>query len=232
LVHRWSSFFKSPQAVAVDPAGNVLVADQGNNRVLKLSPSGHRMSPWGTGDSGPNALNAPYSLALDGDGNLWVLDAGTPALHELSPGGKLIKQAQPGDAPSLLFGGLALDGHGNIDLTGGTASGVSVFSAPALSSSKTNSPTATYGSYGGRASEFRSPAGIAIDRQGNIYVADAGNNRIVVLSQSGRILFSVGTQGSGPGEFSSPGAIAVDGMGDVYVADTNNNRIQKLMPRA
>jgi tripartite motif-containing protein 71 len=69
-----------------------------------------------------------------------------------------------------------------------------------------------------------------VDRQGNVFICDRGNSRIVVLTPSLQLLFTVGALGTKPGEFNSPTGIAVDGQGNVYVADTVNHRIQKLAP--
>jgi DNA-binding beta-propeller fold protein YncE len=59
-----------------------------------------------------------------------------------------------------------------------------------------------------------------------VYVADSGNNRILMFTSSGAYLTQWGTRGTGNGQFNRPYGVAVDGSGNVYVADTNNNRIQ------
>jgi serine/threonine protein kinase/class 3 adenylate cyclase/sugar lactone lactonase YvrE len=232
---RWSGAgrnrFSNPQAVAVDGSGNVYVADQNNNRVVKLSPSGRLIAPWGTGDSGPSSLNAPIALAVDGDGNVWVLDASTPPLHELSPAGKQIKQLQPGNVSSTVFYGIALDSHGHMYVAPGVSGGVSVFATSSASGAYPTNPISTFGTYGGRRGQLRSPGGIALDPQGDIYVTDTGNNRIAVFTSAGKWLFAAGKKGKGVGKLDSPGGIAVDDHGNVYVADTNNDRVQKFVAR-
>ena len=82
----------------------------------------------------------------------------------------------------------------------------------------------------GEAAQLRSPMGVAVDVAGTIYVADAGNHRVVKLSPEGRQVAAWGSQGTAPGQFDAPSGIAVDGAGYVYVADTFNQRIQKLTP--
>ena len=82
----------------------------------------------------------------------------------------------------------------------------------------------------GEGAQLRSPMGVAVDVVGNIYVADAGNHRVVKLSPEGRQVAAWGSQGTAPGQFDAPSGIAVDGAGYVYVADTFNQRIQKLTP--
>jgi sugar lactone lactonase YvrE len=67
-----------------------------------------------------------------------------------------------------------------------------------------------------------------VDGQGNVYVADSGNDRIQKFGSSGKFLSKWGSSGKGDGQFSHPKGIVVDGQGNVYVADYGNDRIQKF----
>lgn len=110
-------------------------------------------------------------------------------------------------------------------------------------------PISTYaslivGRLGTGSDEFRSPAGVAFGRDGEIYVADAGLNRVQKLDPDGRPVASWGrpcgvscvpgmdafevTAGNGIGEFSDPHGIAVDDDGTIFVADTGNHRIVRI----
>jgi DNA-binding beta-propeller fold protein YncE len=232
--HAGGRAFSSPRAVAVDGSGDIYVADQNNSRVVKLSPSGRLISPWGSGDSGPTSLSSPLALTLDADGNLWVTDAGGTPLHEFSPAGQLIEQIQPDHGPirTLVYSGVAVDRRGHLALTQEFGGGrVEEYAVSKLSGAYVNKPIATFGTYGGKRDQFRDPSGLAVDAQGNIYVADSYNNRIAVLSPSGAWLFPFGRTGDSAGDFNMPGGIAVDSQGNVYVADTNNHRVQKLVPQ-
>ena len=85
------------------------------------------------------------------------------------------------------------------------------------------------GSGGSGAGQFLGPRGLAIDRNGDLLVADSSNNRIQKLSRDGRVLAVWGgSAGDGPREFRQPCGVAVSGDGSIYVADTWNHRIQKL----
>jgi len=86
--------------------------------------------------------------------------------------------------------------------------------------------TSTFGSLGSEPGQLRSPKGIALDAQGNIYIADSYNHRIQVLDPNGQPLRQWGSEGSGQGQFKEPWGVAVGPNGDVYVADTWNHRIQ------
>jgi DNA-binding beta-propeller fold protein YncE len=74
------------------------------------------------------------------------------------------------------------------------------------------------------------PRGLAVDSQGNVYVADFGHNRIQKLSASLAPIAAWGSEGDGPGQFKQPSAVAVAPDGRIYVADTWNGRIQVLSP--
>jgi sugar lactone lactonase YvrE len=88
----------------------------------------------------------------------------------------------------------------------------------------------------GSAARFNSPADIAVDGSGNIYVADTDNDTVRMITPSGAVTTLAGqagvsgsNDGSGSALFNHPAGIAVDGAGNAYVADTNNNTIRKLV---
>ncbi|MDI6751285.1 MAG: CARDB domain-containing protein [bacterium] len=74
---------------------------------------------------------------------------------------------------------------------------------------------------------FSSPYGLAVS-EGEVYVADTGNNRIQKFDKGGRLILEFGKFGEANGKFNSPYDVAVDKNGDIYVADTWNNRIQRF----
>ena len=86
----------------------------------------------------------------------------------------------------------------------------------------------TIGGYGAAQGLFIKPAGLAVDQDGNLYVADSGNNRVQKFDRDGRFLAQVGGPGAGNGQFNEPWGLALDAQGDLYVADTWNHRIQKF----
>ncbi|MGQ9572852.1 MAG: flippase activity-associated protein Agl23 [Dehalococcoidia bacterium] len=86
----------------------------------------------------------------------------------------------------------------------------------------------TLGQQGSSPGRFIKPAGLALDGDGNLYVADSGNHRIQKFDRKGQFVAEVGSYGNGEGEFNEPWGVAVDKEGNLYVADTWNNRIQKF----
>ena len=85
-----------------------------------------------------------------------------------------------------------------------------------------------WGTLGSGDGQFNGPAGIAVDSNGNIYVADGNNNRIQMFSSDGTFITQWGSYGSGDGQFMQPTSITVDSSNNIYVVDKNNNRIQKF----
>lgn len=85
----------------------------------------------------------------------------------------------------------------------------------------------TFGETGERLGQFRSPEALAVDLQGNIFVADRLNNRIEKFDHTGKYILQFGTLGSGPGEFNYPVAIAAQQGLYLYVLDQGNERLVK-----
>jgi len=76
-----------------------------------------------------------------------------------------------------------------------------------------------WGSFGTEDSQFDRPRGIAVDSDGNVYVADSGNNRIQKFTSTGIFLDKWGERGNGEGQFINPIHIAVDSNNDIYVTE-------------
>jgi DNA-binding beta-propeller fold protein YncE/tetratricopeptide (TPR) repeat protein len=89
----------------------------------------------------------------------------------------------------------------------------------------------TIGSRGSEPGFMKNPRGLAVDSQGNFWVADTGNNRLQKFSVEGSLLQVLGKEGSGEGEFRSPSGVAVSPKGNICVADTGNRRVQVFSPK-
>ncbi len=89
----------------------------------------------------------------------------------------------------------------------------------------------TFGANGTGNGQLKAPADVAIDANGDIWVADKGNNRIEKFSADGQYLSKFGSLGSGNGQLSSPAALAIDAKGNIWVADKGNGRVEKFNPQ-
>lgn len=83
-----------------------------------------------------------------------------------------------------------------------------------------------WGALGANNGEFNNPRSVALDAQGNVYVADSSNQRIQKFDNFGNFITLWGYAGNGNGQFNEPRGIGINGNGNLYVADSGNNRIQ------
>ena len=90
--------------------------------------------------------------------------------------------------------------------------------------------TTDFGGSGSGPGHLSAPAGAATDKEGNLWVADTGHDRIQEFNGAGEFISQFGAGGTGPGQLSSPRGIALDGQGNLWVADTGNNRVQEFKP--
>jgi tripartite motif-containing protein 71 len=215
-----------PSGLVVDKSGDIIVADTGNDRILKLDPEGKPLASWGTKGDAPGRFRTPIGLTLDAKGDIYVADNHNNRVQELSPQGTVVRViGSYGSGPGQfnLPEAVALDAKGDLYVTDFGNNRIEEFS-----------PGGAYlrsiGTQGTGPGQLNNPLGLALDTQGNIYVSDYGNARIQKFSPSGTSLALWGTIGSAPGQFSQPEGIAVDASGNVYVADTFNNRVQKFSP--
>jgi sugar lactone lactonase YvrE len=74
--------------------------------------------------------------------------------------------------------------------------------------------------------DFSKPSGVAVDAEGNLYVADTMNNRIEIFDADGQFITTFGKNGDGPGYFARPKGVAVDSDGHIWVADGVQDRVQ------
>jgi len=78
--------------------------------------------------------------------------------------------------------------------------------------------------------EMNEPSDVAVSKNGQIYIVDGVNNRVVVSNKRGEVLFTFGKKGSGNGQMMFPLGIEVDDAGNIYLADSGNHRIQVFDP--
>jgi DNA-binding beta-propeller fold protein YncE len=177
--------FNVPDGVSVDPAGHVYVADREQNRIQKFTWDGRHLATWGRngGDgsygNAPGEFNGPYGVAADGAGNVYVLDSRNHRVQKLDSNGRLLAMwgrnggdgtsgRQPGELGDPR--GIEVDRWGNVYVADHGNARVQKFSPDGelLALWGRNCCDASTGSGPG---EFWEPRGVAVDSQGNLYVA-------------------------------------------------------------
>ena len=197
--------FNYPSGVAVDSAGNVFVADSLNHTIRKITPGGAVTTFAGSAETPGSAdgigsaarFNTPAGVALDSAGNIYVADSAyeTSTIRKITPDGVVSTLAglagnagwADGTGSEARFyapSGVAVDGAGTIFVSEADAHTIrkitpgGVVSTLAGSTGKRGSADGTW-----NAARFDYPSGVAVDKLGNLYVADFNNNTIRMGTQ-------------------------------------------------
>ncbi|HEX2911178.1 MAG TPA: SMP-30/gluconolactonase/LRE family protein [Chloroflexia bacterium] len=237
-----SGQFQQIGGIAADSQGNSYVSDSDTNRIQKFDPSGYPLAQWGSPGSDDGQLSSPGSLVLDKNGNLFVADNLNFRIQKFDSNGKfLAKWGSQGNGDGQFAGPikLAVDSAGNLYATDTLNFRVEKFNSNGQFLTKWGSLGSGNGQFGGLiprpgpqpGSDIpNGPAGLAVDAQGTVYVADSFNNRIEVFDSNGQFLRNLGSAGSGNGQLNSPQGLVIGAQGNLFVADFYNQRIQVLDP--
>ena len=166
--------FQNAYGVTTDAAGNIFVADVGNNRIQKFSATGAYLTQWGAFGSGNGQFSSPYGVATDGAGNVYVADGSNSRVQKFSSAGFYITQWGTLGSGSGQFNnpiGVATDAAGNVYV-------VEQFNHRVQKFTGSGAYLAQWGTNGSGNGQFANPAGLAADASGNVYVADLNNSRI------------------------------------------------------
>ncbi len=113
--------FYSPQSLAFDSAGNVYVADTGNQLIQKFTPDGQFLTQWGGSGNGDDQLQGPSSIAIDAQDGVYILDSNNNRILKFDTAGRLLAKWNSPDKTFHGLAGLSLDGQGNLLLRDGCA---------------------------------------------------------------------------------------------------------------
>lgn len=249
--------FNSPEGMAVDPSGNVFIADTANHTIRKVTADGTVTTFAGTAGTGGstdgiNALfRSPAGACSDPLGNIYVADTGNHTIRKITPDGVVttfagtagVKATTNGTGAAARFNeprDLVMDSAGNLFVTDSknhmirkiTPAGVvtTLAGGAGIAGAVDNAV--------GTSARFNTPSGIGIDSTGNLYIADRGNATIRKVTSTGIVTTFAGTannrnftDGTGSAaRFYEPVGIAVDAANNVFVSDLYYNNLRKITP--
>ena len=255
-----------PQGIAVDVAGDIFIADTGNNVIREVVKStGDIITVAGGGDDAGTdslgdggrataaSLSNPAGVALDAAGDLFIADQGDQRIREVVKstgdiitvaGGGSSYNGDNGDVGAATAAtlnspqGIVVDAAGDLFIADAAGRIREVNVATGNITTVAGSGIQGFSGDGGAATaaSFNNPTGVAVDAAGDLFIADGGNNRIreVVNSTGNIITVAGGTAGLGDGgaataAFLKPVGVAVDAQGDIFIADTYNDRIREVV---
>ena len=260
-----SASFASPYGVALDGrAENVFIADTWSNHIRRLavatgivtSVAGNGVYGYG-GDGGAGmsaSLSSPTGVAVHASGTVFIADKGNHRIRRLDATTGIITTVAgdgsfgyggddgPGTSANLYFpSGVAVDAAGNLFIADSSNNRIRRLSAETgIITTVAGNGVQGYSGDGGDGTNARlwNPFSVALDAAGNVFIADAYNNRIRRLAAGTGIIttvagnYGIGFSGEGGAGTSAslrnPFGVAVDTAGNVIIADSGNNRIRRL----
>ncbi|MGH2618860.1 MAG: hypothetical protein ACRDJC_26830, partial [Thermomicrobiales bacterium] len=247
--------FIKPSYMTSDQEGNLYLPDYGHDLIWKLGPNGEVVQTIGAQGTGPGQLLGANDVAVAADGTIYVVDSNNGRVQVFDPSGRYLAEwnGEGTDAgPFVGPAGVAVDGEGNVfvaDIAGGRVAKFRLLTPPGLGETGAASGSAAGATPAAQAVapdvewlwETRGgpdgldfPRGLAIDADGNLWVADA-RDQFHVFAPDGSYLETWGKPGAGDGQLDLTGpngdvlgnaAFAPDGS--LYVSDAGNRRIQQF----
>jgi len=251
-----AAHFDQPSGIVADSAGNLYVTD-GSGTIRMVTAAGVVTTLaggplTGTGSPGQDGIGAaaefdnPLGIAIDAGGNLYVADSGNDTIRKVSPNGNVTTLAglatkfgnTDGTGSTARFSnptGVAVDASGNVFVADSGNFVVRKITPAGLVSTFAGTAGVLGSADGtGSAAQFDALNGIAIDANGNLYVADA-NNTIRKITSAGVVTTLAGapnvtgsSNGTGASAlFSNPYGVAVNASGDLFVTETGNDTLRE-----
>ena len=256
--------FKTPAGLAFDPEGNLYIADRENHRIRKIDTSGNISTFAGigeagfSGDDGPAVkarLSLPSGVAIDKKGNLYISDRSNDRIRVVDKKGVIRTYAGSGVAgfqgdagPALKAQldkpfGIALDEAENLYIADRNNNRVRKVSPEGIITTVAGDGGFFFMGDNGPAyqASVAAPTGVAVDKKGNLYIADRNNNRIRLVDKLGMIRTVAGTgQQDYNGESETaretnlylPFGLTVDSNDNLLVIDRSHYRIRRIDPKS
>jgi uncharacterized protein (TIGR03663 family) len=193
-------------------------------------PNVQARTAFGSAGVGNGQFTNPHNVALGPVGDVYVADSNNHLVQKFDAQGKfLVQWGGQGNGPGQFNEpwGIAVDKEGNVFVADTWNHRIEKFDS-------NGKFLLQWGTFGDGVkepltpAEFYGPRAIAVDPDGNLWVTDTGNKRVLKFDPNGQSLGVFGGAGADPGQFLEPVGIASDGKGDIFVADTWNQRIQKF----
>jgi RHS repeat-associated protein len=246
-----SAQLDGPTALAVDSTGNLYIADTWNSRIRKVNVStgiittvAGTVTDGYTGDGGPATsaeICQPSGIAVDGAGNLYIADSANSVIREVSASTGIITTVVNSSAALSDPAGIALDSSGHLYIADFGSNLVRQWTISTGSiSTVAGNGTAGYSGNGGSATsaELNWPTAVAVDGNGNIFIAERDNHVIRSVSRSSGTITTVagnntaGYSGDGgpatSAQLNYPEGVALDAAGNVYIGDSSNHRVREV----
>ena len=187
---------------------------------------------WGSEGSTDGRFLQPRAMTISPQGQVYVADGGNHRIQVFDQAGNFLKAwgGAEGPEPGQLTEpwGIAVSEDGRVYVADTWNHRVQVFDENGNYLSEFGAFANTNGEAQILPGAFWGPRGIALDKEGNVYVADTGNKRVQKFTPDGVYLGAWGGGGVVPGRFEEPTSLAIDQEGHIYVADTWNQRVQKF----
>jgi uncharacterized protein (TIGR03437 family) len=235
-----------PYSIARDKSGNLYIVEPEQSRVRKVAPNGIITTFAGTGEQGYNGDNIPATgaklwfpsgVAVDGIGAVYIADQLNGRIRRVAPDGTIASIAVDLDGPQSLL----IDPTGNLFISETHGNIVRKITPAGVSAIYAGNGKQSFSGDGGPATQaaLNAPAGLGIDQQGNLYIADSLNHRIRKVTPQGVISTLAGngieafSGDGGPAiaaSFDTPSAVIADAAGNLYIGDLDNFRIREVTP--
>ncbi len=217
------------EGIAAGPGGEMFIVDPSLDKVKVYNAEGDFIRQFGTSGTGPGQFAKPVEIDVDSQGVVWVGDEQTDRVQAFTASGDYLagfggsgtgtEQLDLKERSGIVanLGRVWVADAGNNRMSGWVSAPVTSF----LHSTN-------FGTYGSEDGQMKTPADVASDSQGNLWVLDRGNSRVLKYGPEGNLLSKFGTAGSGEGQLNAPSALTLDGEGNLLVADSY--RVQKFTP--